>query len=155
MKALKQIRKHLGIYRKKRERIWKHLGISTGKTLAYLELAHTLELHRLAGQVLASAHRIREYVEQHRTAYRHVHAKHNRLADHRLHYEAFKTDAIEFRIVAVVKAQIVMKDERCDCVRRHVKRNSGGAAAVGGDHRTQTRVRKTQPVTEKKRTDER
>ena len=49
-----------------------------------LELAHALELHRLARQVLLRRHRVGEDVEQHGAAAGRVHAERDHVAHHRL-----------------------------------------------------------------------
>ena len=52
-----------------------------------LELAHGLELHGLAGEVLLRRHRVGEDVEQQGAAARRVHAERDHVPHHRLHHE--------------------------------------------------------------------
>jgi len=48
------------------------------------ELAHALELHRLAGQILFGRHRVGEYVQQERAAVGRVHAERHDVSQHGL-----------------------------------------------------------------------
>ena len=57
-----------------------------------LELADALELHRLAGQVLARRHRVGEDVQQERSAARRVHSEGHHVTHHRLAASQTKTN---------------------------------------------------------------